>query len=34
MVQADKRKYHMEMKKVLENEPNLTLQQGEVIDIS
>ena len=32
-VQADKRKYHMEMKKVLENEPNLTLQQGEVIDI-
>ncbi|QQY79756.1 tRNA uridine 5-carboxymethylaminomethyl modification enzyme [Keratinibaculum paraultunense] len=32
-VQADKRKYHIEMKKVLENEPNLTLQQGEVIDI-
>lgn len=32
-VQADKRKYHIEMKKVLEKEPNLTLQQGEVIDI-
>ena len=32
-VQADKRKYHTEMKKVLENEPNLTLRQGEVIDI-
>lgn len=32
-VQADKRKYHIEMKKVLEKEPNLTLQQGEVVDI-
>lgn len=32
-VQADKRKYHIEMKKVLEDEPNLTLRQGEVIDI-
>ena len=32
-VQADKRKYHEEMKKVLEAEPNLTLQQGEVTDI-
>jgi tRNA uridine 5-carboxymethylaminomethyl modification enzyme len=32
-VQADKKKYHTEMKKVLENEPNLTLRQGEVIDI-
>ncbi len=32
-VQADKKKYHEEMKKVLENEPNLTLRQGEVIDI-
>ncbi|MBC8586716.1 tRNA uridine-5-carboxymethylaminomethyl(34) synthesis enzyme MnmG [Paratissierella segnis] len=32
-VQADKRKYHTEMKKVLENEPNLTLRQGEVVDI-
>ena len=32
-VQADKRKYHEEMKKVLEDEPNLTLQQGEVVEI-
>lgn len=32
-VQADKKIYHMEMKKVLENEPNLTLFQGEAIDI-
>ena len=32
-VQADKRKYHEEMKKVLENETNLTLQQGEVVEI-
>ena len=32
-VQADKRKYHEEMKKVLENEPNLVLQQGEVVEI-
>lgn len=32
-VQADKKKYHIEMKKVLEDEPNLTLRQGEVIDI-
>lgn len=32
-VQADKRVYHTEMKKVLENEPNLTLSQGEVVDI-
>lgn len=32
-VQADKKKYHEEMKKVLEDEPNLTLRQGEVIDI-
>lgn len=32
-VQADKKKYHIEMKKVLEKEPNLTLQQGEVVDI-
>ena len=32
-VQADKKKYQIEMKKVLENEPNLTLKQGEVIDI-
>mgnify|MGYP000921579179 FL=1 len=32
-VQADKRKYHEEMKKVLEDEPNLVLQQGEVVEI-
>jgi len=32
-VQADKRKYHIELKKVLENEPNLTLQEGEVVEI-
>lgn len=32
-VQADKKKYHTEMKKVLECEPNLTLRQGEVVDI-
>ena len=32
-VQADKKKYHMEMKKVLEDEPNLRLIQGEVVDI-
>ncbi|WP_422485770.1 tRNA uridine-5-carboxymethylaminomethyl(34) synthesis enzyme MnmG [Gudongella sp. DL1XJH-153] len=32
-VQADKKMYHMEMKKILEDEPNLTLRQGEAIDI-
>lgn len=32
-VQADKKEYHIEMKKVLEDEPNLTLRQGEVVDI-
>jgi len=32
-VQADKTKYHIEMKKTLENEPNLDLVQGEVVDI-
>ena len=32
-VQADKRKYHIEMKKVLEEEPNLILREGEVVDI-
>lgn len=32
-VQADKRIYHSEMKKILEDEANLTLRQGEVIDI-
>lgn len=31
--QADKNKYHIEMKKTLENEKNLTVKQGEVIDI-
>ena len=31
--QADKNQYHIEMKKVLENEPNLDLKQGEVTDI-
>lgn len=32
-VQADKKTYHIEMKRILEDEKNLTLQQGEVIDI-
>ncbi len=32
-VQADKKVYHMEMKKMLENEENLTLRQAEVIDV-
>ncbi|TJX13663.1 tRNA uridine-5-carboxymethylaminomethyl(34) synthesis enzyme MnmG [Tissierella creatinini] len=32
-VQADKKKYHTEMKKVLEDEPNLVLRQGEVVEI-
>ena len=32
-VQADKKMYHTEMKKVLEDEPNLALRQGEAIDI-
>ncbi|NBI08116.1 tRNA uridine-5-carboxymethylaminomethyl(34) synthesis enzyme MnmG [Senegalia massiliensis] len=31
--QADKGKYHIEMKKVLENQENLDLKQGEVIDL-
>lgn len=31
--QADKNKYHMEMKKVLENTDNLDIIQGEIIDI-
>jgi tRNA uridine 5-carboxymethylaminomethyl modification enzyme len=31
--QADKLKYHMEMKKTLENEKNLYLKQGEVVDL-
>jgi len=32
--QADKIEYHNEMKKTLENTPNLFLRQGEVVDIS
>src|SRR5699024_378537 len=32
-VQADKNAYHTEMKKVLEDEPNLALKQGEVVEI-
>ncbi|HLR34645.1 MAG TPA: tRNA uridine-5-carboxymethylaminomethyl(34) synthesis enzyme MnmG [Tissierellales bacterium] len=32
-VQADKKKYHKEMKKTLENEENLNLRQGEVVDL-
>ncbi len=32
-VQADKKKYHTEMKKVLESQSNLILKQGEVVDI-
>jgi tRNA uridine 5-carboxymethylaminomethyl modification enzyme len=31
--QADKRQYHIYMKNVLENEPNLTLKQAEVVDL-
>ena len=31
--QADKNAYHQEMKKTLENEKNLLLRQGEVVDI-
>ena len=32
-VQADKKSYHIEMKKIIEDEKNLTLRQGEVISI-
>ncbi len=32
-VQADKKKYHKEMKKTLENEENLNLREGEVVDL-
>ena len=32
-VQADKKVYHMEMKRVLEDEENLDLMQGEVVDL-
>lgn len=31
--QADKNLYHIEMKKTLENEPNLDIKQGEVVEI-
>ncbi|MCG8540987.1 MAG: tRNA uridine-5-carboxymethylaminomethyl(34) synthesis enzyme MnmG, partial [Clostridia bacterium] len=31
--QADKHLYHIEMKKTLENEPNLDVKQGEVVEI-
>ncbi len=31
--QADKNKYHLEMKKTIEREPNLDMKQGEVTDI-
>ena len=31
--QTDKAAYHMEMKKTLENQQNLTLKQGEVVDL-
>ena len=31
--QADKNKYHIEMKKTIENTPNLDMRQGEVTDI-
>ncbi|NLJ79278.1 MAG: tRNA uridine-5-carboxymethylaminomethyl(34) synthesis enzyme MnmG, partial [Tissierellia bacterium] len=32
-VQADKRRYHIELKKILEDEPNLILQEGEVVEV-
>lgn len=32
-VQADKKVYHTQMKKILEDEPNLSLKQGEVVDL-
>ena len=31
--QADKNRYHIEMKKTIENTPNLDMRQGEVTDI-
>ena len=31
--QADKTRYHIEMKKVIEETPNLSLKQGEIVDI-
>src|SRR5699024_1024662 len=33
-VQADKKKYHTEMKKVIENQENLDLVEGEVVAIN
>ncbi len=32
-IQADKTRYHIEMKKTLENETNLDLREGEVVDL-
>ncbi|NLY82117.1 MAG: tRNA uridine-5-carboxymethylaminomethyl(34) synthesis enzyme MnmG [Clostridiales bacterium] len=32
-VQSDKHKYHIEMKKVLENEPLVSLKQAEIVDL-
>ncbi len=32
-IQADKSRYHIEMKKTLENEDNLDLKEGEVVDL-
>ncbi len=32
-VQSDKNAYHSEMKKVLENEPNIFIRQGEVVSV-
>ncbi len=32
-IQADKIRYHVEMKKVLENEKNIDLREGEVVDL-
>jgi tRNA uridine 5-carboxymethylaminomethyl modification enzyme len=32
-IQADKSRYHIEMKKTLENENNLDLREGEVVDL-
>lgn len=32
-VQSDRRAYHHYMKRVIENQPNLSLKQGEIVDI-
>ena len=32
-MQSDRKKYHLEMKKVMENEPNLDIYQAEITDI-